>query len=91
MCVRQELERPWLSYLEGGERPGGGDPEETEEQARNRKGLDLIARLDGILAEKTKEAKRCAPCGGGPRVYVQIAEQCGMGWGLYRALLCIQY
>lgn len=57
---REELERPWLSYLEGGERPGGGDPEETEEQARNRKGLDLIARLDGILAEKTKEAKRAA-------------------------------
>jgi hypothetical protein len=54
---REEMERPWLSYLGEENAPKEG---ETDEQRRNRRGVELIARLDKILAEKTKEAKRAA-------------------------------
>jgi hypothetical protein len=66
---REALERPWLSYLQGGgtdlagvSRSGweGDEEEESEEQRKVRKGYERMAKLDALLSEKTKTAKALA-------------------------------
>ena len=61
MCLEQD-NRPWASYLTGQgplQRFNAfePDPDETEEARKIRKGLARIEKLDGLLAEKTREAK----------------------------------
>ena len=65
---REALERPWLSYLQGGGTDGSGvartgwegDEEESEEQRKVRKGYERMAKLDSLLSEKTKAAQELA-------------------------------